>query len=52
MGCFVVASSFPVPLEYPAGTLQVQTNYQGTPKVPARYPESLGNIKEIPCQPR
>ena len=33
-GCFVVASSFPVPSEYLAGTLRVQTYYQGTPKVP------------------
>ena len=45
-GCFVVASSFPVPSEYLAGTLRVQTYYQGTPKVPVRYPESPGNIEE------
>ena len=46
MGCFVVASSFPVPLEYPAGTLRVQTYYQGTPKVLRRYLQGTRKVLE------
>ena len=51
MGCFVVASSFPVPLEYPAGTLRVQTYYQGTPKVPGKSWKYQRNPLSTPIKP-